>query len=234
MIYGGGGDGEHGDSRENGEDRDHEKNGALGKGVADRARRQGDGDVAGMVEGGIAPQAPRQLFPGVETKGQGRDRWTENVAGDRDQAVGCHHRPETRRGEYRRGAYRQNGKRQNDEFSLGARCVDRGADWRLERKTEQAADCRHQADLRLAPMLIRDQEDVEVRPERPSDVGEQKIERVEGGGPKAGFGRPNVWRVEILREFTHVVLRRVSTKNCAVKATRRQTGSTGSSRARRS
>jgi hypothetical protein len=37
-------------------------------------------------------------------------------------------------------------------------------------------------------MLIRDQEDVEVRPKRPPDVGEQKIEGVEGGGTKAGFG----------------------------------------------
>ncbi len=58
MIYGGGGDREHGDPREDGEDRDQEKNGALREDVADGARRQGDGDVADVVEGGIAPHAP--------------------------------------------------------------------------------------------------------------------------------------------------------------------------------
>lgn len=54
------------------------------------------------------------MFPGVEPEGQGRDRRPENVAGDCNEAVGYHHRPETRRGEYRRGSYRQNGERQND------------------------------------------------------------------------------------------------------------------------
>jgi hypothetical protein len=203
MVDGGGWDREHGYSRKHGEKRDEKKNGALGKGVANGARHERDDDVAGMVEGEISPHAPGQLFPGIEPQGQGRYGRPENVAGDCKEAIGYRHGPETRHDEYRRGSYCQHDERQNDEASLGVGFVDGRADRRLEREAEQAADCRHQADLRLAPMLLGDHEDVEVRPERPVDVGEQKIEGVEGDGTEAGFGRPNVRRGGVHDNFIH-------------------------------
>ena len=78
-----------------------------------------------------------------------------------------------RHGEDDDGADRQHRKRQHDRASLGAGLVDRGADRRLHRKAEQAAEGRHQPDLGLAPMLLGDQEHVEVRPERAAHVGQQ-------------------------------------------------------------
>ena len=57
--------------------------------------------------------------------------------------------------------------------------VDRGADRRLDGESEQAADRRHQADLGLAPMLLGDQEHVEIGSEGAADVGEQEIDGVE-------------------------------------------------------
>jgi hypothetical protein len=58
-------------------------------------------------------------------------------------------------------------------------------DRRLHREAEQTADGRHQADFRLAPMLLGDQEDVQVRAERPADIGEQEICGVERARPEA-------------------------------------------------
>ena len=73
----------------------------------------------------------------------------------------------------------QHGERQDDRASLGAGLVDRGADRRLDGEPEQAADGRHQSDFGLAPMLLGDQEDIEIRPERTAHVGEQEIDGVE-------------------------------------------------------
>ena len=118
-------------------------------------------------------------LPRVEAQGQGRDRRTEDVADNCHQAVGDHDRPEARPREDDDGADAQHGKRQDDRAALGAGLVDRGADRRLDREPEQAADRRHQADLGLAPMLLGDQEHVEIRPERAADVGEQEVDGVE-------------------------------------------------------
>jgi hypothetical protein len=57
--------------------------------------------------------------------------------------------------------------------------VDRGADRRLEYEPEQTTDCSHHSDLGLAPMLLGDQEHIEIRPHRAADIGEQKVDRVE-------------------------------------------------------
>jgi len=56
----------------------------------------------------------------------------------------------------------QHCERGDDRTTLGAGLVDRGADRRLDREPEQAADRRHQSDLGLAPMLLSDQEHIEV------------------------------------------------------------------------
>ncbi len=51
---------------------------------------------------------------------------------------------------------------------------------------QQPAHCRHQPDTRLAPVLLRDQEHIEERPERASYVCEQEVKRVERGRAEAG------------------------------------------------
>ena len=109
-----GGNGKHRDRRKHGEDRHQQEDGALRERIADRARSQSDGDIAGMVEGRVPPHPPGQLFSRIEAQGQGRDRGTEHVADDRHQAVGDRHWPEARPGENDDRADRQHGKRQHD------------------------------------------------------------------------------------------------------------------------
>ena len=70
--------------------------------------------------------------------------------------------------------------------------VDRRADWGLDREPEQAADRRHQADLGLAPMLLGDEEHIQVGADRAPHVGREEIDRVERRGEKAAVGRVGV------------------------------------------
>ena len=121
----------------------------------------------------------------IEAQGEGRDGGAEDVADDGHQAVGDRHRPEGRQREDDHGADGQHGKRQDDRAALGAGLVDRGADRRLHREPEQPADGGHQSDLGLAPMLLGDQEDVQIRAERAAHIGEQEIDRVERTRPEA-------------------------------------------------
>jgi hypothetical protein len=137
-----------------------------------------------MVKGRVPPHASGQLFPRVQAQGQARDRRTEDVADNCHQAVGDRHRPEARPREDDGSADAQHGKRQADRSALGARLVDRGADRRLDGKPEQTTDRGDQSDFGLAPMLLGDQEHVEIRPQRAADIGEQEVagvkrERVE-------------------------------------------------------
>src|SRR6202521_5480528 len=60
-----------------------------------------------------------------------------------------------------------------------ARLVDRGADRRLDCEPEQATDRSHHSDLGLAPMLLGNEEDVEIRAQGTADVGEQEVDGVE-------------------------------------------------------
>ena len=185
VVDGGGGDGEHRQTREHGEDRHEKEHGALRERIADRAGGHRDGDIARMVEGRVPPHAPGQLLSRVEAQGQRRDRRAEHVADHGHQAVGDRDRPERRHGEDDDGAERQHRKRQDDRAALGAGLVDRRADRRLDRKAEQAADGGHQADLGLAPMLLGDQEDVQIGAERAAHIGEQEIDGVERARPEA-------------------------------------------------
>jgi hypothetical protein len=59
---------------------------------------------------------------------------------------------------------------QDDRAALGACLVNRGADRRLDGKSEQAADRDDYSDFGLAPMLLGDQEHVEIRPQRAADL----------------------------------------------------------------
>ena len=185
--------GQHRDRRQHGEDRHEKEDGTLREGIADRARHHGDGDIAGMVEGRVPPHAPRQLLARVEAQGQGRDRGAEDIADDCHQAVGDHHRPEGRPGEDdRRLRCASTASARTIDAALGAGLVDRRADRRLDGEPEQAADRRHQADFGLAPMLLGDQEHVEIRPERAAHVGEQEIDGVERERVKAPALRSDV------------------------------------------
>ncbi len=162
-----------------GEDRHEKEDGALRERIADPGRHHGDGDIARMVEGRVPPHAPRQLIARVQAQGQRRDRRTEDVADNCHQAVGDQDRPEARPREDDDGSDTQHGKRQDDRAALGAGLVDRGADRRLDGEPEQAADRGHQSDFGLAPMLLGDQEHVEIRPERAAHVGQQEVDGVE-------------------------------------------------------
>jgi hypothetical protein len=60
VIDGLGGNGQHRDHRQHGENRNQQEHGALRECVADGARHHGDGDIAGMIEGCVPSHSPRQ------------------------------------------------------------------------------------------------------------------------------------------------------------------------------
>ena len=138
-----------------------------------------------MVEGGVAPHPARELLARIKTERERRDRRTEHVASDRHQAVGHHDRPKGRPKKNNDGGHRENAEREDDDAALGAGLVDRPADRRLDEKPEQAAHCRHQANFRLAPMLLRNEEDVEIGADGAANVGGEEIQCVEGEGVEA-------------------------------------------------
>jgi len=148
------------------------------KRIADRGSHHGDADIAGMVEGRVPPHASGQLLARIQAQGQGRDRRTEDVAHNCHQAIGEQDQPKARPREDDDGSNTQHGERQDYRAALGARRVDRRADRRLEYEPEQTTDCSHHSDLGLAPMLLGDQEHIEIRPHRAADIGEQKVDRV--------------------------------------------------------
>ena len=86
--------GQHGNARKGSENRHEKEDGTLREGIADCTRHDGDGDVAGVVEGRVPPDASSELFARVEAQGQSRDCRAEDVADNRHQAVGDQHRPE--------------------------------------------------------------------------------------------------------------------------------------------
>ncbi len=132
-----------------------------------------------MIESRVAAKPARQPVSCHQAEGERRDRRSEGVAGDRQDAQGNRDRPEARRCENDDCGSGHRRHRQNDDAALGARHVDRGADRRLKRNSEQAARRRHQSDIGLAPMLGRDEKHVDERPEQVSNVGCEKIDRVE-------------------------------------------------------
>ena len=74
--------------------------------------------------------------------------------------------------------------RQGDDHraTLAVRRVDGAPGRRLRDQAQQTAGGRHPADLGLAPMLLGDEEDVEVRPERAAHIREQEVQRIERPG----------------------------------------------------
>ena len=171
--------GEHGGASQNGEHRNHEKDRTLRERIPNCAGQKRNRDVAAVIESGIAAEATRELVSCDEAKRERRDCRSKHIPGDREHAQGDRHRPEGWSDKDNgRGCYhRRHG--QNDHAALGAGHVDRRADRGLERNPEQSAARRHQPDIGLAPMLVRDQENIDERSEEVADVGGEKIERVE-------------------------------------------------------
>jgi hypothetical protein len=77
------------------------------------------------------------------------------------------------------GSDTQHRKCQDDRAALSAGFVDRRADGGLDSETEQATDRGHHSDFGLAPMLLGNQEHVEIRPQRAAHVGQQEVDGVE-------------------------------------------------------
>jgi hypothetical protein len=152
--------GKDGKRGEHGKERNNEEDGALRQGPSDEAGEGGDADVAGVVEGGIAPHTSRQLLARDETERKGCDRWAKNVADHRDDSVGDQNWPEARPKCDDGCAGREHGEGGHDEAALGVSEIDQGADRRLHGKPEQTTNGRNEADLRLAPMLLRHEKDV--------------------------------------------------------------------------
>ena len=132
-----------------------------------------------MVEGRISPHASRQLSACVHAQGESADRGGKHVAGDRHQSIRHRDRPEARQCEDDGRSRGQHRERQNDRAVFGAGHVDRGADRRLHRKPEQTADGRDETDFRLAPVLLGDQEDVQVGAQSTADIRQQEIDGIE-------------------------------------------------------
>jgi hypothetical protein len=132
-----------------------------------------------MIEGRISSHLPRQEFSGEQAQGQRRDYRTEDVASNSHQAVGNRHRPESRESKNNDGRNRQYRQRQNDDAALGTGFIDRRADRGLDGEPEQAADRGYHSDIGLTPMLLGNQEDVEIRADRAAHVGREKIDGVE-------------------------------------------------------
>jgi hypothetical protein len=132
-----------------------------------------------MVEGRVPPHTPGKLLSNEQAQGQSRGRRTEHVTNNGHQSVCNRHWPKAWHDENDDGPERQHGKRKDDCAPLGVGLVDRRADWCLDRKAEKTANGCYQADLGLAPMLLGNQENVQVRPKRATHIGEQEVDGVE-------------------------------------------------------
>ncbi len=175
--------------REHGKKRHQQEHRALAEEPADAAGHDRDGDVAGVIERGVAAHPGRQLMVREQPQRQRRDRRPEDIADDRQDRIGHEHGPESRHREDDDGPQRQHGERQHDDAAFGPGRVDRGAGRRLRGEAGEAADRRHEADRGLAPTLVDDQENVEIRPERTAHVGEEEVDRVERDRPESSAAR---------------------------------------------
>ena len=170
---------EHCGRSQSGEDRNHEKDGALREQVADPAGKERNGDVAAVIVSRVAAEPPRQLVSRDEAEGQGRNGGSKSIARHREHAQGERHRPEVRGDEDDDRGNRHRGHRQDDDAALGARHVDRGADRGLEGYSEQSAGGCQKADIGLGPVLARNQKHIDERAEQIANVGGKEIDRVE-------------------------------------------------------
>ena len=67
----------------------------------------------------------------------------------------------------------------HDKATLGPRCVDQGSHGSVHRDPDQAADCQDQADCRLVPPCLREQEYADIRPQPASHIGQQEVQPIQ-------------------------------------------------------
>jgi hypothetical protein len=119
--------GQDGERGKHGKERHEEKDGALRQSPSDEAGKRRNGDIAGMVEGGNASHASRQLLPRDEAEREGSNRRAE----DSDEAVSNQNRPEVRPERDDGCAGREHGEGGHDEAAFGAGPVDQSVGRRL-------------------------------------------------------------------------------------------------------
>jgi hypothetical protein len=178
-------DREHCEGGKHREEWHEQKYGALGKRPSDRSGHGCDGNIPGVVEGGVSPHSPGQLPLSIDTEGDRCDCRTKDIPNDVDGAIGSHYDPEGRHHKNRHRSYGKNGQGYDDERPLGMGCVDDRTDQGLHGETKPPARHGDQTDARLAPMLLRDEEHVEVWPQCSAHIGEQEVQRIERGRMKA-------------------------------------------------
>ena len=171
--------GQHGHDRQRGKEWHQQKHGTLRDRPPDGTRRRRDCDVTGMIECRVAPHAARQLAFDIKPQRQGCHGWAKHVANDGHYRVRDHHRPEDRQCVNGDRAEREHNECQNDQAALGPAGIDRGTDRRLHCQTNQPASHSDQADTRLAPVSLGDQEHVQVWPERAPHIRKQEVQCIE-------------------------------------------------------
>jgi hypothetical protein len=124
--------GQDGERGKHGKERHEEEDRALRQDPSDEAGERRDGDVAGVVEGGIAPHASRQLLPCNEAEREGSNCRAEDVTDHSEEAVGDQNRPEVRPERDDGCAGREHGKGGHDQTALGAGRIDQSAGRRLQ------------------------------------------------------------------------------------------------------
>ncbi len=132
-----------------------------------------------MVERRIAPQPPRQRVLRIQPQRHCRHRRAEHISDHPDRRIRRQHRPERGPGENRHRPGRQHRQRNNDQRPLGPRRIDKRPGGRLRHQRQQPAHRRHRPHAGLAPMHAGDQEHVQIRPQRPPHVRQQKIHRIQ-------------------------------------------------------
>ena len=99
-----------------------------------------------MIESRVPADTPGELGAHVKPERQRRDRRSEDVPDCRNQDVGHHDRPEFRQGVDKDRAPGEERQGHDDEQALCPCGVDRGADRRLYRDSQQTPHGRHHPD----------------------------------------------------------------------------------------
>jgi hypothetical protein len=189
QVYGAVGDGQHGGSSEHRKDRHQQEHGALREEVANRARPTAIATLPAWSKAALrpmrgasaahpttpkvmeatagpntSPATPIRLFAIITGQKKGR---TKIVTAAAETPVSM----ATTRPRFAGVA--------SIKAPIGVRTS----------RPSRPAHRGHQARVGLAPVLLRHQEHVEVRPDRPTHVGEQKVEGVERRWPEGGRSR---------------------------------------------
>jgi len=166
-------------------DRHQEKDGALREGIAHDTSRYRDSDIPGVIESRVTTHAAGQLLARVKAECQSSDGRPEDIADHGNQTIGDQNRPEAGQGEDRHRSQRECGESQNDYSALSAGFINRSANRRLRGEAEQAPHHGYKTGYRLAPMLLHNEKNIEIRPERAAHISQKEIDGIERERMKA-------------------------------------------------